>query len=185
MRVRAILALVAALAGMILGAPSAGAKAVAAASDPVYPPTTCAQLATSTTHPQPGATITVTGTSFDADATIRLYIEKPRTFLRSVKSDADGSFSTTVTLPDGLTGNRVITAIGGQVNVCPIDPVQISIQGGAAASAGGGGSTNGGGGTAFTGVDIAALLAAAAGLIGVGVLMNRKGRTAKRSTTHA
>lgn len=181
MRLRAVFALMAALAGMMLvGLPSAGARAVAQGSDPAYPPTTCAQMSTSTTHPQPGAHITITGSSFDANTRVRLYIKKPRILLRSIITDANGAFSTTVKLPDGLFGNRIIIAVGGQVNVCPVDPIQITIQGGTS-NPGGSGNP---GGTSFTGVDIGALLAAAAALVGVGVLLNRRGRTTKRATSH-
>jgi hypothetical protein len=182
MKLRAILAPVLALAGLALAFPTA------AGADPVYPPTTCATLSLSTTHPAPGASITVVGASFDPDARIRLRIVSPKIYLGTVHSNGSGGFTTTVKMPAGLTGARFITAEGGQVNVCPVDPQQIYIQGSAAASgnAGGGGANSGGsngGGIAFTGEDIAGLLAVALALIGLGVLLNRRSRAGKRVHT--
>jgi hypothetical protein len=181
MKIRSILALVVALAGLLLAAPAAQARA-AAPTDPVYPPTTCPTISVSTTHPLPGATITVVGTNFDPNTKVTLRIKSPSIFLRSVVSDNGGSFTTTVKLPPGLFGNRLIIAIGGQTGGCPADPVQITIQNGSSNSGGnGGGNGNNGGGTAFTGTDVAGLLALAAALIGLGVLLNRRSRSAKRA----
>jgi len=183
MRIRATLALVVALAGLALGAPSATA-ARAAASDPVYPPTVCATIFVSTTNPLEGASIGVTGENFFANATTHLYIKSPHILLRTVKTDGDGRLATTVKLPDGLFGHRILQAEGGHSgdNGCAADPFQIQ-QGAAASQSGGGGGSSNGGGTAFTGVDVAGLLAIAAALVGVGVLLNRRGRNAKRVST--
>jgi hypothetical protein len=182
MKIRSILVLVvAALAGLLLAAPAAQARA-AAPTDPLYPPTTCPTISVSTTHPLPGATLTVVGSNFDPDTKITLRIKTPSIFLRAVVSDAGGSFTTTVKLPAGLSGTRLIIAVGGQTGGCPADPIRIVIQGGSSNS--GNGNGNNGGGTAFTGTDIAGLLAIAAALIGLGVLLNRRSRSAKRATTH-
>jgi hypothetical protein len=171
MRLRAALVLVLALAGLVV------APATVASATPNYPTTTCATLYISTTHPVPGASLTVTGKEFTANAAVTLKIVKPSIVLKHVTTDADGSFSTTVKLPDGLTGSRVITAVGAQDTTCPVDPIQLAIQGG---SPNGAGVPSNGGGTAFTGVDVAGLVAIAVALIGAGVLINRRSRGAKR-----
>jgi hypothetical protein len=178
MRLRAAVVAVLALAAPALIVPAVTAPAQAAG--PRYPATTCATLYVSTTHPLPGASLAVTGKEFTAHAAVTVEIAKPSTVLKRVRTDADGSFSTTVRLPDGLTGKRVITAVGGQTTTCPVDPIQLAIQGGAPNPAAGG--TPNGGGTAFTGLDVAGLLAIAVALIGAGVLLNRRRRAPSTSS---
>ena len=174
MRVRAALVLVSGVAATAMMVPAATASAAA----PSYPATTCATIYVSTTHPLAGATLTVTGGKFTANAAVTLKIVRPSTVLARVSTNADGSFSTRVTLPDGLTGDRLLTAVGGQSTTCPVTPVQLAIQGGSANAAGAPGGN--GGGTAFTGVDVAGLVAIALALIGAGVLLNRRSRGGRR-----
>lgn len=145
-----------------------------------YPATTCPTLSVSTTTPLPGETITVTGAKFAANATIRLELHSSVTVLATVTSSATGTFSVDVKLRAGVTGNHDLVAIGGDTDApgCPANPIQVlTIQTLTSSGSNGGGSN--GGGTAFTGVDVLGLLAAAGLLISAGVLFNRRG-SAKR-----
>lgn len=170
MRLRSLLALplaVVALGAFLLAGPAAPAGA--------YPATICATLEVSTTNPLAGATITVSGSNFDPDATVKLVLHSQTYQLGSAKSDAQGSFAKDVKLPAGVTGHHYIEAMGGttdQPSGCPAEPMQpLDIQ-----SSGGNGIPAGNGGTAFTGLDILALIAAAVVLLGGGVLVNRSGK---------
>lgn len=170
MRLRSLLVLplaVVALGAVLLAGPAAPAGA--------YPATICATLEVSTTNPLVGATITVSGSNFDPNATIKLVLHSQTYQLGSTKSDSLGSFTKDVKLPTGVTGHHLIEAIGGtsdEPSGCPADPIQaLDIQ-----SNGGSGVPAGNGGTAFTGLDILALIAAAVVLLGGGVLINRGGK---------
>lgn len=177
MKVRAVLALAAALGWLALLAPAGTAAA--------YPPTTCPTIAVSTTAPAVGETITVSGSNFDADATVTIQLHTTTYDLGTARTDASGAFSAKVTLPAGVTGHHLIEVQGAQ-SACPADPVQVDIQGtGGPASASVANGTPGTG-TAFTGVDILGLLVAAAALIGLGVLLNRRssGRRSKHTSVH-
>jgi hypothetical protein len=169
MKLRATLALGLAAAWLALVSPSAGASTVLD-----YPAIPCSTLSVSTTNPLPGARITVTGTLFAPHANVRLELSGTGDTLGTVTTNSAGSFKTTVTLPADAQGRQQIVAVGGDVAGsvgCPADPSQsLDIQG---ASTSTGAS---GGGTAFTGVDILALLAAAAVLVGGGVLLQRSGK---------
>lgn len=170
MKLRAMLAI--GLAGLCL-AFAAPASAAAA-----YPAKMCPTLSISTMTPLVGESITVSGAAFAPNAKIRLELHTKIYVLANVTSSATGTFSTQVKLPAGVRGNHKIFAIGGDLSNtpgCPVDPVQIL----------GIGSTNGAnpagpngtsGGTAFTGVNIALMLLAAAALIAAGLTFNRRGR---------
>jgi hypothetical protein len=155
------------------GAASAGAA--------TYPPTTCATIAVSTTTPRPGQTITVTGEEFQANAQVTLTMTPYGITLAKVTTDSNGKFSTGVTIPLDARGHQLIHA-NGPGKVCPADPIQITVSGGA----GGGGST-GTGGTggppAMTGVDVALLVGVALALLGAGVLFTRGGRRSRHAGT--
>jgi hypothetical protein len=168
MKLRAILVLGLAVAGLALVSPSAQAA-------PVYPPVTCPTLSLSTTNPVAGESISVTGTMFAPHAKVRLELQSTTDVLAHVTTDGQGSFKTTVKLPAGVTGRHKLVAIGGDVAGqeligCPADPFQtINIQGGSS-------GTSSPGGTAFTGLDVLGLLAAAAVLLAGGVLLQRSGK---------
>lgn len=150
-----------------------------------YPASTCATLSVSTTHPQVGASLVVTGAAFAPRATIRLELHTKVYALATVHSDADGAFSTRVTLPAGVHGRHLIVAVGGAVASCPADPYQaLSIQTGGTTVTGTG-SSSGNGGLASTGLDVALLLLIAALLIGVGVALNRRRPAAVRARRNA
>jgi hypothetical protein len=170
MKLRAILALVVAAFGAFLVAPSAHAATA------LYPFQECASLSVSTTNPLPGETITVTGTNFTPNASVRLELHSSVIVLGTVKADGQGSFSTTVKIPSNLTGTHVIFAAtgfdarGGQC----VPSASLSIQGGHAGPPPGG--------TSFTGVDILAMVLGALALLGIGYALNRSG---KRRQTYA
>ena len=140
---------------------------------PPYQPQ-CSTLAVSTTMPEEGATITVSGRFFTPGAVITLVLHSQTFVLGTVTVAADGTFTASVTLPHGVTGAHLIIAEGQGNAKCPADPIQIQIQGGHTPNG------TGGTGTSTTGVDVAMLLAVALGLIGVGVLVTAQGRARGR-----
>ncbi|HEV7205317.1 MAG TPA: hypothetical protein VGN18_11965 [Jatrophihabitans sp.] len=182
MRLRATIALVLAGLGFALLGPVAAADA--------YPVVTCSTLAVSTTTPAVGESITVTGANFKPNRSVRLELDSAAHPLKTVTSGVDGSFSTQVTLPAGVTGSHSIVAVGGGLTAagCPVDPAaQLHIQGSgvggvatSGAAAGAGGQSNPGS-TAFTGVNVLLMLIAAGILILLGTMLNRR-NVAKHST---
>lgn len=168
MRVRAILALAAAGVAALLFAP------IAQAAAPDYPPSICATLSISTTTPLSGEQITVSGSDFKPNASVRLELHPDSVVLKTATTDSTGAFSTLVTLPSGLTGTHTIVAATGffsEGGTCPPPSISIGIEG-SSSSAGNGHN----GGTSSTGEDILIMLAAAAVLIGAGVAFNRSGK---------
>jgi hypothetical protein len=181
-QIRAALAFAVLAVGLAVVGPATGAQATPAHAALAYPPTTCSTLAVSTTHPAVGAKITVTGANFVANHQVKLILRTKTYFLVALTTDANGEFSVQVQLPAGVAGHHKIIAIGGSPNGngCPPDPFQIiDIHGPVPAST----TSQPGGPTAFTGLDIGALLGAAALLIAAGVLFTRRGRN--RSSRHA
>lgn len=173
MKLRAILAFAVAMAGFVLVGPAANATA--------YPPTTCPALSVSTTTPLAGESIVVSGTNFTPNTTIRIELHTAVTVLATVKSSAAGTFTTTVTLPAGVTGSHTIVAVGGGTEGCPASPITIGIQTGPSSTSTGGPPN---GPPAFTGVDVLLLLLAAAVLLGAGIMFNRGGKR-RRAAEHA
>ena len=163
MRVRAILALAVAAFGMFFFVPAAGATA--------YPPTTCPSLSVSTTNPTPGETITISSSGLPPHSNVRIELHTDVVVLKTVETDANGSFTTTVTLPAGVTGTHTIVAVPDKPMApgCPPPSVTINIQNG----------NPGGGGTSFTGVDVLAMVLGAAALLAIGVALNRSGKRRK------
>lgn len=168
MKLRALMALALAVLGVAIVRPVASASA--------YPATTCPTLGVSTTTPAPGESITVTGSDFDAHTSVTLLLDRSSTVLGTAHTDGTGSFTTHVTMPDGVTGNHLIEAKGAQTQ-CPADPVQIFP---GHAATGPGAPDTGGPGTAFTGLDIVGLLLLAAALLGTGAAVHRRGSRSRR-----
>jgi hypothetical protein len=176
MRLRAVLLFPLTIALMLLGAPVSGALGRPVA----YPATSsdCAFISLSTTVPAPGESITVTGQNFNSGGHVRLVLDTGDVLGR-VTADSNGSFTTEVKMPDGVTGQHVIYHRGGKTGQpadgCPRDP-SLDVGNGANAP----GTPGHHGGTSFTGVDIGMLLGAAAVLIALGLALNRKSRTRKQ-----
>jgi hypothetical protein len=168
MKFRAIIALAVAAFGIFFVVPAA---AGAAPVCPPYPPNAGAELAVSTTNPQAGETITVSGAHFVPNASVRLELHTTVFVLKTVQADASGDFTTTVKLPDGVTGTHTIVAATGVPTSghCATPTVTITIQGGSQPP----------GGTSFTGVDVLAMVLGAAVLLGVGIALNRSGKRRK------
>jgi hypothetical protein len=126
-----------------------------------------------------GAKITVTGQNFLPNHKVKLVLHSKSYFLVAVTSDATGDFSVQVQMPAGLRGHHTIVAIGGSPNAgnCPADPIQVVNVHGPSEASGTSTGQPGSGPTAFTGVDIGALVGAAALLIIAGVLFTRRGRS--------
>jgi hypothetical protein len=165
MKLRAMLALAAAIIGAALFAPAMQAQA--------YPPTTCpGMLSVSTTHPLPGETITVTGANFTPGAQVHLVMHTTTYDLGTFTANAQGNFSAQVKLPDGVFGRHLVLAVSGAPHIrqCAGDPIQI--HGPEGSSTGPGGHH----GNSNTGVDVLIIVLVAAGLLGAGVALTRGGK---------
>lgn len=184
-------AFVAVLFGVLIPATAASAQPHA------YPPTICPTVAVSTTTPLEGQSITVSGVNFAPHTKLTLELHTQTYDLGTVTTDAQGTFTTTVKLPAGVSGSHLIVAVGGNITSCPADPsAHLDIQGtgqpsGTSTSSqgagvgGGSGHGGNGGGTAFTGVDILLLVLIAAGLLGAGVALVRSGKRRKQVEWYA
>lgn len=175
---------------VVLGVSAAPAGAA------TYPPPVCAMISVSTTTPRQGQTITVTGEQFKPNTTVKLWLTPRSDFpgsvssaarpagssvlLATVTTDSSGSFSAQVTIPLDVSGHQVLSA-DGPGKICPAEPIQITVSGGA-----GGGSSSGGNGgpPAMTGVDVALLVGIGAALLAAGVLFTQSGRRRSRHATH-
>jgi hexosaminidase len=172
MRLRAIFALAATVFGALLLVPAAAHAAG-------YPPTECASLSVSTTHPLPGEEITVSGTNFLPNADVRLELHSKTYVLKTVTTDSSGSFSTQVKLPNGVVGTHQIVAASGAPSTCPTPTVTLHIQ---KHGTEGSSAPPPGHGTSFTGVDVLLIVIAAALLIGAGIALTRGGK--RKHTGH-
>jgi hypothetical protein len=155
-------------------ATSAGAAASPSTSP--YPPT-CFLIKLSTTTPNPGQTITVSGQDFTPDIDVSVVLDT-HTVLATTHTTANGTFAVDVTLPAGVTGTHTISATGDPrlaSGDCPAASVTISI---------GAESSTSSGGLASTGVDILTGVAVALALIGAGVLITRSARRRGHNPSH-
>lgn len=145
-----------------------------------YPVKAGATLAASTTTPYSGQTIEVSGRNFRPGENVTLSLNGKS--VATVKADSAGSFDTSlkITAPPG---KFELTATG---SVCGVTGLLLAIRGGSGVlpvtstkspGVGSGGSATGqGGGLAFTGVDVAMLVAVALVLIGGGGYLAHAGR---------
>ena len=155
MSLRRVAASAGVLAGLLLGAFALAAPSIAA---PYSNPTT---ISGSTQSGVEGGTVGVSGTGFLANETIDFVLHSDPVDLGTTKADASGSFSATLTLPDGVTGNHTIVATGETSGRTASFPITISAPGSATGTTGGG---SGGGGLPVTG-------AAVLGVGGLGALL--------------
>lgn len=185
-------ALLGLLCGLSLLAAPAAAAATLGTGAHAYPVTTCSTLSLSTQHVRPGQAITVTGSAFEPKVTVHLVLRpEPAgaagsgaaasdSDLGTATTDATGSFTTKVTVPGTATDDgayQIIATTGATAGGnCPADPSQTLDLAASGANGGVAAGSNSGSGTAFTGLDVAALLAVALGLVGTGVVLTRRGR---------
>lgn len=161
---------------------------------PAYPITISSTLSVSTQHPLFNETITVSGQNFQASTTVELDLVKQSDetsfssavhtvaaqsyALGTATTDASGAFTLKVTMPGASAGAGTYLVRGYTHYNGPDVPTQTVYL--TSGSSGTGGTTTGtgtgSGGTALTGVDIAALVAAALVLIGSGALLASRGR---------
>jgi hypothetical protein len=82
-----------------------------ASADPsAYPPSTGCSVSTSNRSVSPGDSLTVTGSGFPAGTSVRLTLESGQA-LGTVHTDSQGSFSTRLTIPVGVSQHdRVVAA---------------------------------------------------------------------------
>jgi hypothetical protein len=147
-RTRRLTAALTALLALLVGA------AAFAASSAASPYSTQATLSVSTQNPAMGATLTVSGSGYTPTEQVNLTLHSQTYNLGSATTDASGDFSTTVTLPAGVSGSHTITGTAATSGMTASVSVTIG------SSAGGGGS----GDLAFTG-------AAVLGIGGIGVAL--------------
>jgi large repetitive protein len=157
---------------------SADSVASCPTSNP-YPPTPNAEVQSSTTTPQVGEQIEVSGVGYCADESVTITIGGKT--VGTGHSDSSGKFDPEVTVP-GPAGARQLCGVGSSGLSSDTDCLTLnsSAAGGASASAsnsaGAGSGSGSGGGTAFTGVEVAALCALAALLLAGGVAFATAGR---------
>ncbi|GAB2472958.1 hypothetical protein [Jatrophihabitans fulvus] len=184
--ISALIAVLSLVAGTLLGLVSAAPASAA----PGYPVDVCATIAVSTTVPQPGERITVSGVDFVANADVTLVL-KPVSGTASdreygvgtARTDGQGSFRTTIVMPAEAIGTYDLHATSGLPNdaSCPADPTQ-RLRLGAGSDDGNNAGPNGGpagggdGGTANTGLNVLLLLLVAAALIALGAYVTRRNR---------
>lgn len=155
------------LAAIIATAALAVATLTFAAPGNAAPYVKAPTLSVSTTSPCEGESLTVTGTDFVPGSTVQLTLQSTPTSLGSVVVNANGGFTATVKLPAGVTGTHEIVAAGPPtprnpnratatitIRLCPVS---------AAAP-----PPSRPGPAAFTGADIAGLIALVVVLMGAG-----------------
>jgi len=143
------------------------------------PYTNAPTLSVSTSNPAVGATLTVAGADFVAGTTVDLTLHTQTYDLGTATVDAGGSFTTTVTLPAGVSGTHTLAATDPAGNTILTASLTIVIgadnSGGGANGAGSAGNGSGAGngalaagggngGLAYTGVPVT-------GIVVVGLLL--------------
>jgi hypothetical protein len=133
-----------------------------------------ATISVSTTNPAIGGTLTISGSGWAAGETVILTLESSSFSLGSAIANASGDFSTSVTLPSGVSGDHTIVARGATSGATASAAICIGSCGG-----GGSASSGGGGGLASTGLAVAAIGGLGVVLLIAGGLMLLAGRRRK------
>lgn len=108
-----------------------------ASADP-YPPSSGCSISVSDTTVTAGETVSVTGSGFPANTTVTLTLHSTPAALGTVRTDANGSFRDSVTIPASASaGDHTIVASSGSVT-CQFDPVKTSTGTSTTTSANGG-----------------------------------------------
>lgn len=153
----------------------------------------CADISASTTAPNPGQSIEVSGAKYEAGEDVAIYIGGTAsvtvvndicqvtltggTRVGTAHTDSSGAFDPSVTVPESLSGDQPLTGIGASGDSFDRATITLTI----------GGSDNGGtggnNGTSFTGVEVMALLVTAGLLLLGGVALARAGKR-RTATPH-
>ncbi|MDT4938521.1 MAG: hypothetical protein QOG80_2192 [Pseudonocardiales bacterium] len=179
----------------VFGLLSAGvllAGSAVAAPTPTSVPGTCvpypvkicqAQIASSTTAPQAGATIEVSGTGYQANEDVAITIGGIS--VGTAHTDGAGNFDPAVVVPASLTGDQPLTGTGASGQPYDVDSLVLVISAfGVEPTNTGTGTGTGGGGLASTGVQVAAFTGLGVALIAGGAIAVAVGRR-RRSATHS
>ena len=155
---------------------------------PAAVPGETATIATSSTSAAQGSPVTVTGTGFGAGEKVALELHSAVIPLGEATTDADGSFSTTVTVPaDAPEGSHELVATGAVSQrsasvALTVTAAGASGGGGDGGTPGGDGATPGGGGSGGSGPTAASntgsLAATGGAFAGLGVLLAAAGAVA-------
>ena len=137
-----------------------------------YPPTPDATVEASSTAPATGASIEVSGVHYcgDEDVTITIAGKKVGT----AHTDAQGSFDPKVVVP-GPSGAKQLCGIGASGLAADANCLTLTVQ------TAGGQAEPASGGTAFTGADVALIVAVAVLLLAGGVAFSTAGRRRRKS----
>ena len=142
-----------------------------------YPPSPDAQIEVSTDTPDPGDTITVTGSGYCPTSPCRITLRGEE--VGTATTDDDGNFTATVNV-SGPTGDAELCGIGASGQSADQSCLTLDVGGlgtGGEGNGNGNGAGNGsGGGTAVTGVEIAGLIVLALLLLGGGATLLLAGR---------
>jgi hypothetical protein len=167
-------ALLVALLGMIL------AVTAFASSSGAAPYTPAPSLAVSSAN---GCSpFAVAGAGYAANELVDLTLDTGGAALKTVRADADGSFSTTVSIAAGTTGAHTIVATGRTGDTASARITIATNCSGIGGQTGGGGTGNGSGsgsgtgGVAVTGVQVAAISGAGVVLLAAGAMLLISGR---------
>jgi hypothetical protein len=150
-----------------------------------YPMSPGATIMSSTTTPYVGQTIKVSGVNYCPDEDVDITIGGKH--VATTHTDGNGAFEPQVVVP-APTGQRVLAGVGASGLSADRDSLMLTIRAGAGVEAvavgptggsGNGAGSAGGSGTgglAFTGTEIALLIALAAALLGGGIGLMYAGR---------
>ena len=165
-----------ALAGPVSAAPADAqpVRATPAGHCPgaqAYPPTPNATVEASSTAPAAGASIEASGVHYCGNEDVKITIAGK--LVGTAHTDGQGSFDPKVVVP-GPSGAKQLCGIGASGLATDADCLTLTVQ------AAGGQAEPASGGTAFTGADIALIVAVAVLLLAGGVAFSTAGKRRKR-----
>jgi titin len=138
------------------------------------------------TTPDPGESITISGTGFAPNSEVTIVIYSSPQTLGTVVTDQAGAFSRAITIPPNLSGSHTITSMGidpdGAARVLALNVTVTGTTGGT--GGGGGGSGGGSGGLAITGAPIVTILLTGILLIAAGAATRFAGHGGFRRGVH-
>lgn len=140
-----------------------------------YPVTPNAQIMASTTAPYGCESIEVSGTNFHPNEDVAIYLGSTK--VATAHTNGSGSFDPQVKIPN-VTGALVLKGVGASGSADDVSTLTLTVKAGCSTGGTGGGS---GGGSILgsTGVQIGAMVVAAAVLLGAGAFFVTAGRRRK------